>query len=150
MNEFQNETEVMSDLSPLGTAYCDRVLAGSIPEPGHLVRGVRSLRTAFYPHELGLASSGAKDITLLTGLAYFLVTVGGVVLLSLVAHVPGKVIWPTVGIFAGFGGGLALIYEARITKGDTLVKACIYAAGFLLLFEVVEFINGLLAHVKTG
>jgi hypothetical protein len=56
------------------------------------------------------------------------------------AGVASKVIWALVGMLGGILAGAWLIYEAIMDKKGLFSKICLYAAGFILLLEVVYLV----------
>lgn len=64
------------------------------------------------------------------------------------AGVSLNTILPVLTIIGGLGVGLLLIYYASTSTKGALAKMCFYAAAFILLFEVIEFIDAMMRHSK--
>ncbi len=78
---------------------------------------------------------------------FYLAMIGlAVFLLAAAAGVAAKTVLPILAVFGGFGLGLLLIYHASTTARGSFARIAIYAAAFILLFEVIEFIDAIVAH----
>lgn len=90
----------------------------------------------------------ADTTSLVINVAYYLTTAIGVLILAATTGISGKSLWPISSILGGCAGGLLLIYQAGNTRRGSIAKVCIYVAGFVLLFEIMEFIDAIIAHPK--
>lgn len=79
---------------------------------------------------------------------YLLLAGVGILMFGAATGISSHAMLPILSIFGGFGVGLLLIYYAATVTRGVALKIFLYAAAYILLFEVVEMVDALVAHPK--